>query len=150
VGGTRREFSLDDYAHQRGEDLHGCGAFVHPFLITDLGDNVITVSASLSFGKELQGRLTIFEAIEIVNGRPHRRKYGYQLTYRDEFIARYDRDRQHAKMAEHKHTGRLRRRRPWSRVTLGEVIDEMWRIVREREAEEAKAAISAESGEGAA
>jgi hypothetical protein len=139
MGGRKRQFSLDDYAHERGEDLHRCGAYANPFVIADLGNGIITVSATLWFGKELQGRLLIFESIEIEDGRPHRRDYAYQLEYRGEFLGSYHRDRRHIRggLFHHKHVGASRRRKKWDRVTLHEMVDEMWDVVRKREAEEA-------------
>ena len=142
MGGARRTFSIDDYAYERGEELHRLGAQVDQLVFTDLGDE-FTVAANLRFGSELQAGLRVFEVIEVRDGRPHRRKYTYQLTYRGEFIVRHDRDAvQHPRMPDHMHLGSSRRRVRGTRRTLHDAVDELYEVIRQREADEKLAGAS--------
>jgi hypothetical protein len=124
--------SLTDYSFERGNYLHSLGADVQHATF-DVGDELI-LTASLSFAG---GRciLTVWEAVEIVSGCPHRRKYGYRILVGAALGFGYDRDPTHVDMPEHKHLPDGRRV-PWDPVKLEEVVDEVLDLLSQVDADE--------------
>jgi Family of unknown function (DUF6516) len=129
----RRRETLTEYVAARCDDIHGLGGTVAALATTDVGGEVI-IQAIVTFERE--GRLTVFEAVhEDEGGTITRRKYSYQAMWRSDTLFRYDRDPvAHPEMPEHKHVAGRRER--WDAVTLRDVVDELWDLLGQHEAED--------------
>lgn len=128
--------SLHDYLFEHSEDVHRrFGASVFKLEIQDLDGALVRFEASLAFGRDFEGVLIAEEFVyEAEDGRAHRLQYSYHAMYRDRFLFRYDRDPDnHPEMVEHKHLPPDERRIPWGRVTLQEVVDDLYELLGEIE-----------------
>jgi hypothetical protein len=129
--------SLDDYVRDRVGQLYTLGGDVGPAVgtVDEEAGEWASVHGAIAFGEFNLGLLSIFEDIEHgVDGSPHRRKYGYHCAYDQDFLFRYDFDPlPHPDMPYHKHLPPDGRRVEWERVTLREVVDELWQHVAERD-----------------
>lgn len=130
--GPRR--SLGDYVDDRIQQFQNLGGVVEGVLVNEVGEWSI-LHAEIQFGDG--GVLSIYELVELDEHlRPHRRKYSYHCQHRDEMLFRYDRDPvQHPEMPEHKHVPPDDRRVMAGRVTLQDVVDELWPIIAVRDTE---------------
>jgi len=129
--------ALDDCVFDRCEDFHRTGTSVLKLETTDLAGELTLIEAALAFGRTLEGILIVRELVEETSpGQPHRLQYSYHFMYRDLFLFRYDRDPDnHPEMPEHKHLSPAERRVASGRVTFREVLEEVYDLIGELEAE---------------
>lgn len=123
--GPRR--SLDEYLADRGEQFGSLGGVRRDVTVIEFGNDEATIRATVTFGEDDSRVLSAFEHIRVEDGRPHRSKYGYRCFYRDAFLFGYDRDPdRHFEMPHHKHVAGRNDRLACDRVTLHDVVDELW------------------------
>lgn len=129
--------ALDAYAYERSEAFHTCGAYAVDEETRDLAGALFLIKATLTFGPSGDTVLVVKEVVEETpTGEVHRLEYSYQLMYRSQFLFRYDRDPEnHPEMPEHKHLPPDERRVPSGRVTFREIVDEVYDLLAELEAE---------------
>lgn len=143
--------SLDDYLRDRIVQLQGLGGSLREAdgLLDEVAGEWGTLTAVVTFGELNLGFLAIFEDLELgADGTPHRIKYGYHCGHGDTFLFRYDFDPvPHPDMPYHKHLAPNERRIAADRVTLQDVVDELWPIVVERDQAHTEADIEREAGE---
>lgn len=139
--------SIDDYLKGRLGQLHDLGGVLREAIVNVIDElGSATLHAWVTFGEQDSGLLSVFENVVIdEGGSPHRAKYGYHCEHGGQFLFRYDRDPvQHPEMPEHKHLPPDERRITADRVTLQDVVDELWPMVVEREQAQAEAEIERE------
>jgi Family of unknown function (DUF6516) len=123
--GPRR--TLGEYLSDRCEQLASLGGVLRDVTVHEFAVDDATIHAVVTFGEDDDRMLTAFEHIRLVDGRPHRVKYGYRCFHRGSFLFGYDRDpMRHPRMPHHKHVAGRDDRLPWDRVTLHDVVEELW------------------------
>lgn len=125
--GPRR--SLGEYLADRSQQFGSLGGLVVDVTVIEFeGIEEATISATVMFGEDNVRQLTAFEHVRMSeDGRPYRAKYGYRCFYRDQLLFGYDRDyERHLEMPHHKHLPGRDDRVPWDRMTLHDVVDELW------------------------
>ena len=129
--------SLDDYLRDRIAQLHQLGGVVRAgsAIVDEEAAAWGTVHGTVTFGEFDLGFLNVFEDLEQgARGHPHRTKYSYHCAYEQSFLFRYDFDPvPHPDMPYHKHLPPDERRVESDRVTLQDVVDELWPLVTERD-----------------
>ena len=136
--------SIDDYLKSRLAQLHDLGGVMRQAIVNIFDElGVATLHAWVTFGESESGLLSVYEVVVIGHDRaPHRAKYGYHCEHDGVFLFRYDRDPlQHPAMPHHKHLPPDERRIAADRVTLQDVVDELWPMVVERDQAAAEAEV---------
>lgn len=131
-GRRHRRQSAEEYAQDRLRQLGDLGGDITAPLIHEIAPGEFVVQASVrNLGARGHGELGVYEVVECDDdGVPRRKKYSYQAMYGKRRLFRYDRDpTNHPEMPEHKHVGADERRVPSGRVTLQEVMNELWREI---------------------
>jgi hypothetical protein len=134
--------SIDDYLKSRIAQLHDLGGVLRQAIVNIVDElGVATLHAWVTLGDADNGLLSVYETVVIGHdGAPHRAKYAYHCEHAGGFLFRYDRDPlQHPKMPHHKHLPPDERRIAADRVTLQDVVDELWPMVVERDTAAAEA-----------
>lgn len=134
--------SIDDYLKARLVQLQDLGGILREAVVNVIDELVLAnLHAWVTFGEHDSGVLSVYEVIVIgEDGAPRRAKYGYHCEHGSQFLFRYDRDPiQHPEMPEHKHLPPEERRIVADRVTLQDVVDELWPMVVERDQAQAEA-----------
>lgn len=136
--------SIDDYLKDRLAHLHDLGGILRKAIVNVVDElGFATLHAWVTFGEQDSGHLSVFEVVVLgEDGAAHRAKYGYHCEHGGQFLFRYDRDPvQHPEMPEHKHLPPEERRIAADRVTLQDVVEELWPIVVERDQAQAESEV---------
>ena len=113
-----------DRTTQLTQDL---GARVDDVTVVDIPGSRAVLNARLVFqGEVVSVVLKVFEEIRLIDGRPHRFRYAYDVREERRLVFRFDRDPiAHPENPEHRHVAGRRKRFPCERVTLHVVAEKI-------------------------